>query len=365
MERQVRTVLDNFGLIVVGYAGGDDTIMQLLEEVSEHNGLYWCYIKDNPPGEDVLKLVKSKNGKLVEITGFDDMMKKIADVTNFSIDDLLASFERRKTNLVERITKFNDDYTKKSLGEYADELTEKQKDQPAENLSAVHYLVLGNKAYNDNNLALAEENYRKAIKLNPDYSTAYWNLGDTLAKSGILAEAEENYRKAIELNPQSAEAFYNFANLLAKNKERWDEAEQNYRKAIELNPDYGYIYYSLGVLFQKQNRFTEAIEAFQQRIKLDKTNVVARISLAAIYKRLGNPDKSAEYVGEAEAFIKDDDYYNLACLYSVVERKDKALRFLRQAVAKDPFDKFKAKSDPDFDSIRDDEVFKQIVGGDE
>ena len=147
--------------------------MKLLEQVSEHNGFYWCYRKDSPPDEDVLKLVKSKNGKLVEIGGFDDLMKEISDRTDFSIEDLLESFERRKENLVKRITEFNESYKKKPLDEYAVELIEKQKDKPSDNLSAVDYFVLGNRAFNKENYALAEEHYRKAIELNPNYADVF------------------------------------------------------------------------------------------------------------------------------------------------------------------------------------------------
>lgn len=264
MERQVRTVLDNFGLIVVGYAGGDKTIMKLLGQVSEDNGFYWCYVKGFPPDADVLELVNSKNGKLVEITGFDDMMKEISDITDFSIEDLLESFERRKENLVERITKFNEDYTKKSLIEYADELTEKQKDNLPENLSAVDYFVLGFKAEEDKNFVFAEESYRKAIGLNPAYSSAYNNLG----------------------------------NLLLKDESRLKEAEQSFRKVIELNPN-----------------------------------------LTSIY-------------------------YNLACLKSLLDNRNEAFEYLKQAVDMDAKYKSMAKTDSDFDLIRDDERFWEIVGRD-
>ncbi len=73
------------------------------------------------------QMMKIFKDEIFNITGFDDLMKEISEATDFSIDDLLESFERRKENLVERITKFNDNYTKKSLGEYADELTEKKR----------------------------------------------------------------------------------------------------------------------------------------------------------------------------------------------------------------------------------------------
>jgi NAD-dependent SIR2 family protein deacetylase len=303
MERQVRTVLDNFGLIVVGYSGGDKTIMDLLELVSEHNGFYWCFVKNYPPDEDVLELVKSKNGKLVEINGFDDMMKGISDITGFSIEDLVESFKARQENLVKRITEFNDEYTKRSLGVYADELTEKQKEKPTENLSAAEYFVMAFKADEDGDYNLAEKIYRKAIKVNPNYMDAYNNLGNLLINDKKrLAEAEEIYRKAIQLNPYFDKPYYNLGILLTKDENRSDEAEEMYRKAIEINPNY------------------------------------------------------------------DRAYYNLACLWSESrkeENKEKAFEYLKKGVEINSRYRSMAKIDPDFDFVRDDERFGEIVGRDE
>lgn len=335
MERQVRTVLDNFGLIVIGYAGGDKTIMKLLEQISENNGFYWCYIKDYPPDSDVLDLVKNKNGKLVEIIGFDDMMKKISDITNFSIDDLLESFEKRKENLVERIVKFNEDYTKKSLDVYADELTERQKVKQSDKLSAVEYIILGNKASDEGNFILAEENYRKAIDLNPNYVDAFINLGILLdTDKNRRQEAEENYRKAIELNPNESTAYYNLGILLGKDETRLQDAEKSYVKAIELNPNYTKAYNNLGVLILRdKSRYSEAEENYLKAIKIDPNHVNA--------------------------------YYNLACLNSLRKNREETFKYLKKAIEMNSENKSFAKNDADFNFIRDDERFWEIVGRDD
>jgi tetratricopeptide (TPR) repeat protein len=366
MERQVRTVLDNFGLIVVGYAGGDKTIMQMLEQVSEHNGLYWCYIKDYPPDVDVLKLVKSKNGKLVKIAGFDDMMKEIADVTNFSIDDLLTSFEKRKETLVERITKFNEDYTKKSLGEYAEELTEKQKDKPSENLSAVDYFVLGDRAYKDGNYVLAEENYRKAIELNSTHSGVYVNLGNILAgDKKFRKEAEETYLRAIELDPLNDVAYNNLGVFYMYELKRLEAAEENFREAIELAPTKSMYHLNLGALLYAQKQINEAIDSIKKSIELDERNSSALITLAAINKKLGNTNELKKYIEKIRLIIENDDYYSLARLNSILNDKETALKNLKQAVDKNSLLRVSARESYALEWIRDDERFWEIVGRDE
>lgn len=45
------------------------------------------------------------------------------------------------------------------------------------------------------------ENYKNAIKIDPKYKEAYYNLGNTQKKSGDLKNAKKNYLKAIDLDP--------------------------------------------------------------------------------------------------------------------------------------------------------------------
>ena len=55
--------------------------------------------------------------------------------------------------------------------------------------------------------------------------------------------------------------------------------------------------------------------------------------------------------------------YNLACCEALAGRKDDALEHLRQAIEKSEQVRDYAKGDSDFDSIRDEPVFEELVGG--
>jgi tetratricopeptide (TPR) repeat protein len=335
MERQVRTVFDNFGLVVIGYSGGDKTVMKLLENVSQDNGFYWCYVKGYPPDAEVLELIKNKDGRLVEIEGFDSLMKEISDITDFRIDDLLDSLDQRKEKLKNSITKFDRKYSGESLDKYAEELKEAKDDVKKEKLSAGDYFILGNTAYDVKNFSLAEQYYLKAIELKPDYDNAYNNLGYLLDRDeGREVEAELAYRKAIELNPTDATAYVNLGYLLAKDENRHVEAELAYRKAIALNPNFPNAYRNLGVLLAKdESRWSEAETAYRKAIEL-------------------NPDYA-------------NAYYSLACFQAnsrKKENKDEAFRLLKTAIKLDSNYKESAKTDKTLDFIRDDPRFKEIVG---
>jgi tetratricopeptide (TPR) repeat protein len=299
--------------------------MELLKDVSENNGFYWCYIKGYPPDTDVLELVRSKNGRLVEINGFDDLFKEIADITGFSVEKLVESFDKRKDDLVKRITEFNKNYSRKPLIDYAEEL---KKEKYSENLTAVDYFVLGAISYENGDFTAAEESFRNVIELDPLYIEAYMNLGL----------------------------------VLFRDVKRWTEAAENFKKAIELNPKYSSAYNNLGVLLLRLGKVDEAKTAFETSAKFDEKNGNPLVALAGIYKREGNLEMSKKYAEKAEELVTDDDYANQACLSAILDEKDKALKYLKLAVEENSIYKFWAETDPDFDSLRNNEQFREIIG---
>ena len=64
---------------------------------------------------------------------------------------------------------------------------------------------------------------------------AYYNLGNLLADLGRKDEAEEQYRLAIKADPNLAGAHNNYANLL-RNEGRFSEAEKEVRIALDIDP---------------------------------------------------------------------------------------------------------------------------------
>ena len=83
---------------------------------------------------------------------------------------------------------------------------------------------------------LAEKFYLKAIKLNPEFFQAHYNLGNINKNSGNLNKAVNFFQKSIEIKSDFINGYYNLGNTL-KLLGKLEEAEKNFDKVLELNPN--------------------------------------------------------------------------------------------------------------------------------
>lgn len=86
MEVKLAQLSQEYGLVVVGYGGRDDSVMDILERlVSDKqcfkHGIYWCLLSGTKPRDRVAKLLKNNRVYAVDIGGFDELMAMIHDET--------------------------------------------------------------------------------------------------------------------------------------------------------------------------------------------------------------------------------------------------------------------------------------------
>ncbi len=78
-------------------------------------------------------------------------------------------------------------------------------------VSALTHFNKGNALLKQNRLKPAAEEFKRAIKLDPNQDRFYYNLGLTFYSLHLFDLAIQEYWNAIELNPSFEEAWYNLA----------------------------------------------------------------------------------------------------------------------------------------------------------
>ena len=112
----------------------------------------------------------------------------------------------------------------------------------------------------------AEECLRQALKVDPDYDEAHYNLGYSYRRKGKFALAEKHLRRAIEIDPKYALAYAELGQLLSKDRPK--EAVGFLRNALKHNPNDGWSIAYLANALWKLRKLKAADEQYRRLLEL-------------------------------------------------------------------------------------------------
>jgi tetratricopeptide (TPR) repeat protein len=121
----------------------------------------------------------------------------------------------------------------------------------------------------------------------------------------------------------------------------------------------GFSYYELGIHEKSKDFYELIINNYKHYPEL--ANVYFNLGLALI--ELKQYQKAIDVYDKAlsiEPNIEDAEY-NKACLYAILQNKEKMLESLSKAIDEKPAHKREAREDEDFEAFRDDDDFKNLV----
>ncbi|MBN2296194.1 MAG: hypothetical protein JXM70_27435 [Pirellulales bacterium] len=118
-----------------------------------------------------------------------------------------------------------------------------------------------------------------------------------------------------------------------------------------------------GEALQTMDRFADALIPLSRAAKLAPDNIHIWLAMGWCHKRTGDIDLAIEDLEEALAVDSSEAiiHYNLSCYLCLVGDKSRALFHLGEALAIDPEYRDLIEKEKDFDSIRSDPEFLQLV----
>lgn len=231
---------------------------------------------------------------------------------------------------------------------------------------AASSLATGNIYLYSGEYEAAIECFKDAIKENSALVDAWINMGVAYQKLGDYDNAIECYDMAIGLksltNEQYREAWNNKGNALAR-KKNFEEAVICYDNAIIYDSSNPSIYYNKALALDRLMKLEDAIANFQNAIEQGIDSASVHISIAKLYKKLGQRFE-ANYDGHCKnacEMINHEGEYTRACFEAVCGSPDAALALLRTALEKKQQTADWARRDPDFEFIRDDPRFSALL----
>jgi eukaryotic-like serine/threonine-protein kinase len=148
----------------------------------------------------------------------------------------------------------------------------------------------------------AEQEFKRAISLNPNYPTAHHWFSNNLRVLGRIDEALAEIKRAQELDPLSPTIEINIGTAYYM-KGDLESAMAHSKRLIELDPKYPLAHSLSGAVYLKQRRYAEAIVEFQQNVANDRS-AYALADLGHAYAIGGRRDEAILILRELEEKYK-------------------------------------------------------------
>lgn len=168
---------------------------------------------------------------------------------------------------------------------------------------ALYFNNLGAEGVMDGRIDDAILNLRHAIKLRPEFSGAWNNMGAAMRRAGEDELAEFSYHRAIRQNFRNDSALSNLATLYkhqgqAMKAEYFQGRVDRYRSR---NPYYHYFRAQLS--FQRGD-YRDARNSLKKSIRLKRDDPDFYVALARIHKHLGEEEERVEMLARADKYRK-------------------------------------------------------------
>ena len=150
----------------------------------------------------------------------------------------------------------------------------------------------------------AERELQRAVQLNDSLFKAHYYLGLAYRLDDKPHDAAVEFTKAGRANGRFINTFINLADLYLE-WDMWDAAAKVTTAALSIKEnvaqrkDATKLYFLQGRAFEYLNQRDKALEAYNNAVKADETNVEATFHLGVLYAKLGNKAEAKDWLEKA------------------------------------------------------------------
>ncbi|HVP35343.1 MAG TPA: winged helix-turn-helix domain-containing protein [Steroidobacteraceae bacterium] len=203
----------------------------------------------------------------------------------------------------------------------------------------------------------AEREYRTAIALSPNYSTAHLRYAEYLSSVARHDEAIAEMRRALELDPLSPVNHGNLGRFLYHAR-RYEEAIAVLKSALALDPARTYARLHLAMSYEQLGRYSLAEQEFR-RVTADFGGARGP-GVAHFLASTGAKSEARSLADSLRATAGDSDWFLIAGAYAALGDPDAAFDCLRRAYESHDFFLVFLRVHPFMDPLRSDPRFRDI-----
>jgi serine/threonine protein kinase/Tfp pilus assembly protein PilF len=230
-----------------------------------------------------------------------------------------------------------------------------------DSLSEAHTSLARVKQLFEQDWITTENEYHRAIELDPNYATAHLWYADYLLVSRRANEALSEMTLALQLDPLSLIVNANVGQYLYF-AHQYDRAIDQCQKTLEIDSRLAAPHFLLGQSYEQKKMYGEAIEEYQKGISFG-SGPPALGALGRAYAESGNKMEGQRILERLVASSKDRyvPAYAIAEVYVGLGDKDQAFKWLKRGIEEHCPWMQNLLLAADFDSLRSDPRFTSLL----
>lgn len=204
----------------------------------------------------------------------------------------------------------------------------------------------------------ADELYKRAILLKPNYAIAHLRYGWLLVTVGNLEFALAEFRRAQQLDPTSVTANSALSTALVLSR-HYDEAIEYSQRALDIDPDNDFALMALTEAYAYKGKSDQALDVLTRHRSMEKNAVFLLGQTAVVAAISGRKDEASRALAQLERLDGHAriDPYVVAGTYALLGQPDQAFRWLNKVQIVNQAIRF----DPNMDSIKSDPRFAALL----
>lgn len=229
-------------------------------------------------------------------------------------------------------------------------------DSLAEAHTSLAYILL----FYDWDFAGAEQEFNRAIELNPNYATARHWYSLCLIVKGQISESRAEMDRALELDPVSL-VINSALGIHFHYLRQYEQALKQYSKVLEMDPNFARAVNNMGLTYEQIGKYEEAIAALKRS---DGILSAPSPALAHAFAASGKVTEARKILVELKELSKRSfvSPTRIAMIYTRLGEKDKAFEWLDKAFEERDGVLVYLNLEPRFDNLRADPRFVELVG---
>jgi serine/threonine-protein kinase len=229
-----------------------------------------------------------------------------------------------------------------------------------DSLAEAHTSLASIIAVTDWNWQGAENEYRRAIELNPNYATAHHWYGSQLILQGRTDQAIQELRTAQQLDPLSLGINKDLAVALIYGRD-YERALEQCQKTLEIEPAFLVMSTYMAQIYELQQKYPEATAELEKAHAAAPEDAEIAWGLAQAYVLTGRKNEALKIADELNQPGKASLPKEAAYFYSLLGEKEKAFTILQKAAENHILAVAELNVDPRLTELRKDARAGQIL----